>query len=207
MRNLSPILALLALSAVGCAGNMHAKVASIQHRPEYRLIVKAPKSILGSLDPKEYTFTIVAKAWGDKPSDYAFSEVTPAYCVLRGDELACMISVHETNAKFELGARHLQRDPRSIPEAERVEMERLWKTDETFREASLRKTFPPAFCDKVRVGITIDKFGFSGGIPTAAKWFDVEANKNGECQYYIPPAMFAATREASSPNVGDYLTD
>ncbi|MSR85611.1 hypothetical protein EXS71_04230 [Candidatus Uhrbacteria bacterium] len=120
---LLPILSLFALCTIGCAGTMHA--TTVPHRPEYRLVVKAPKAIIGNLDPKEYTFTIVAKAWGDKPSDYSFDETTPAYCILRGNELACLISVHEMNAKFELEAHHIQPDPRSIPEAQRIELAQI----------------------------------------------------------------------------------
>ena len=46
----------------GCVGTMHAKTSVAAHKPEYRLIVKAPMSILGGLDPSAYTFVIVAKS-------------------------------------------------------------------------------------------------------------------------------------------------
>ena len=203
-RTLLPLL--FALTTIGCAGTMHAKAPVAVHKLEYHLIVKAPKTIIGNLDPSEYTFTIVAKSWGKQPVG-GFSEVTPAYCILRAELLVCMISVHEDEAKFELKAQHIQRDPRSYSATERAELDRLWKTDEGFRDAHFRKTFPEPFCDKVHLGITIDQFGFSGGVPTAAKWFDVEAQKDGRCQYYITPEMLAATRKAHVPNQSDFLTD
>ncbi len=174
---------------------------------EYHIIVKAPRAVIGGINPEEFDFVLTSKGWNE--NDRSYREHAYSYCVRSNEELVCMVSTHTMHVKFELEAIYRQPDPRSIPAGERTRLAERWERDGEFRKSEFKRIVPDQLCGKVRVGMTSGRFGFSGGRPVAAHWFDLEPTTDGWCQYTIPAEAFVATREAvqRNPNSNDIRTE
>ncbi|HEU0051471.1 MAG TPA: hypothetical protein VFQ60_05465 [Patescibacteria group bacterium] len=163
------------LTVSGCA---HTEIAkpSYLHR---HLVVQAPRSILGTLQPSEYRLALLVISWRENPQS-ADSARFYTYCDVRPNAIECLSGdINYANVTFVLQAIRVTLS--DLVPAERVEAENL---PEEKRE---RFYEPKALCGTVKIGLADKELGWSeGGNSFAKQWMTLVSTGENHCVFNVP---------------------
>jgi len=168
----------LAVISLGCA---HPSASEwMQMHPTRGLVVRAPRTIIGDLNPREYRIYLQVKTWPDVPANrYDGGRRYPVYCDVRKDVIECLGGqIDVQNAEFELHAVWYHAD------------DYLKAIDEHWSR------IVEPFCGEIQVGVSLNGSGWSGDQAAADQWLEVKPRRDSlqQCHYHVPRELLTASK-------------